>query len=174
MRSGAVSESTTDQLVALGTLLGRSGKVIESQVIGNSMGSSLPSGSRIRIRRLAMEDYSAGQVVAFVAGGKLYGHRIVYRSSHGFLTRGDNHAWCDLPVHASSILGVIEEIVVDEKNTPIPNESVIPRARFEILLRACIKVDIRLAQHVVRVLMLFARWRRVVMANLFHSTKSTK
>src|SRR5260370_35146561 len=92
------ASTTADQLLAFGALLGRSGRIIESEISGTSMGATLPSGCRIRICSLPADEYRPGQVVAFVTGKAICAHRIVYRTRQGVLTRGDSHSWCDLPV----------------------------------------------------------------------------
>jgi hypothetical protein len=165
-----VPGSTGDQLLAFGVLLGRSGKAIESEISGTSMGSTLPSGCRIRIRPLLTEEYRAGQVVAFVAGGALFAHRIVYRSRQGVLTRGDSHSWCDLPVPINAILGVVSEFLANgewhlfDDSIPIDREMTKRSRMIETLLRACLRIDIRLARRASRSLMRLARWRRRLVA----------
>ena len=80
MQASLVSQPTEEQLLAFGSLLARSGKVIESQISGTSMGITLPPGSRIRIQPLPAYDYAVGQIVAFVRGSTIFAHRIA-RSS---------------------------------------------------------------------------------------------
>jgi hypothetical protein len=170
MRSTAVPGSSGDQLLAFGVLLGRSGKVIESEISGTSMGSTLPSGCHIRIRPLSTEDYRPGQVVAFVAGGAIFAHRIVHRSRQGVLTRGDSHSWCDLPVPVSAILGLVSERLVDGEWHPFDGSVLLDcemtkRSRIiETLLLMCLQIDIRLARRASRSLMWLARWRRRLIA----------
>lgn len=166
MRTPVVLDTTGDQLLAFGALLRRSGKTIESEISGTSMGSTLPPGCRIRIRPLSVEEYQAGQVVAFVAAGSLFAHRIVYRSGQGVLTRGDNHTWCDLPAPVGAILGVVSEYLVEGEwrlfDDSGPFERAIGKRRrmIENLLRLFLRIDIRLARRASRILMWFARWRR--------------
>lgn len=165
-----VPNSTGDQLLAFAALLGRSGKIIESEISGISMGSTLPSGCRIRIRPLSIEEYRSGQVVAFAAGSALFAHRIVYRSGQGVLTRGDSHSWCDLPVPVGALLGVVSEYLVDgewrpfDDSVPFDCERRTRSRMIEALLRVCLRIDIRLARRTSRILMRLARWRRRSMA----------
>jgi hypothetical protein len=169
-RGTAVPGSTGDQLLAFGALLGRSGKVIESEISGTSMGSTLPSGCRIRIRPLSTEEYRPGQVIAFVADGALFAHRIVYRGRQGVLTRGDSHSWCDLPVPINAILGVVSEFLAHGEwhmfGDSVPFDSEIRRRNrmIETFLRTCLRIDIRLARRASRSLMWLARWRRRLIA----------
>jgi hypothetical protein len=166
MRTAAVPDSTANQMLAFGALLGRSGKIIESEISGTSMGSTLPSGCRIRIRPLSSEDYHTGQVVAIVGGTALFAHRIVYRSREGVLTRGDSHTWCDLPVAVGTILGVVSEYVVDgewrifDESFPHDCEMKNRNRMIETLLRVCLRIDLGLAQRASRMLMRLARWRQ--------------
>lgn len=163
MRGTVILGSIADQLLAFRVLLGRSGKVIESEISGTSMGSTLPSGCRIRIRALSSEEYRTGQVVAFVAGSALFAHRIVYRSRESVLTRGDSHSWCDLPVPMSAILGVVSERLVNgewhlfDGSVPFECERRKRSRIIETLLRVCLRIDIRLARHASRILMWLAR-----------------
>jgi hypothetical protein len=166
------ASATGDQLLAFGALLGRSGKSIESEISGTSMGSTLPSGCRIRICPLPAHGYRAGQVVAFVAGGRIFAHRIVHCSRQGVLTRGDNYAWCDLPVPVSAILGVVSERLVNgqwvlfDGGIPIASERRTRRRIIQTLLLVCMQMDIRLARQASRTLMWLARWRRRLLTDV--------
>jgi hypothetical protein len=172
MPSTMNATATGDELLAFGALLGRSGKIIESEISGTSMGSTLPSGTRIRIRPLCNDGYRPGQVVAFVAGRAIYAHRIVHRSRQGVLTRGDSHSWCDLPVPVSAILGVVSERLVNgqwllfDDSVPFESERRTRRRIIEALLLACLQIDIRLARRASRGLMSLARWRQRLRAGL--------
>ena len=168
IRTTAVS--TGEQLLAFGALLGRSGRTIESEISGTSMGSTLPSGCRIRIRPLASEEYRSGQVVAFVAGSALFAHRIVYCGRQGVLTRGDSHTLCDLPVPMSAIVGVVSDYFVNGKwhlldnSAPLDGEMKKRNRVIEGLLRVCLQIDIRVARRVSRILLWLAGWRRHLIA----------
>ena len=170
MRKTVVSDSTSDQLLAFGVLLGRSGKVIETEISGTSMGSTLPSGCRIRIRPLPTGAYRSGQVVAFVANSRIFAHRIVHRTRQDVLTRGDSHSWCDLPMPVNAILGVVSERLVNGEwhlfGETAPSECERrKRSRIiETLLLVCLQIDIRLARRAWRSLMWLARWRRRLIA----------
>jgi len=156
---------TGDQLLAFAALLGRSGKIIESEISGTSMGSTLPAGCRIRIRPLRAREYRPGQVVAFVSGDTVFAHRIISCSRQGVLTRGDNRSWCDLPLPWRTILGLVTERQVDgvwrplADHIPLDHEGQGGRRTVEALLLACLQIDIRLARFVSRTLMVMARWR---------------
>lgn len=167
MPTTVIPNSAGDQLLAFGALLGRSGRVIESEISGGSMGNTLPSGCRIRIRSLPMKEYRAGQVIAFIGGGGLFAHRIVYRTRQGVLTRGDTHVWCDLPVPEGVILGVVSECFLDGKWRAF-DETVrfdcdrrTRHRMIETVLRGCMQIDIRLAHNVSRIFMWLARRRRL-------------
>jgi hypothetical protein len=168
-----VDASTTgDQLLAFGVLLARSARIIESEISGTSMGTTLPSGCRIRICPLPTEEYRPGQVVAFVTDKAIYAHRIVYRTREGVLTRGDSHSWCDLPVPINAVLGVVSSRMVSDQWVPfddrVPFESQTKRVHriIDALLLVCLQIDIRLAHQASRTLMLLARWRRRMITEL--------
>jgi hypothetical protein len=166
------ASTTSDQLLAFGALLGRSRKIIESEISGTSMGTALPSGCRIRICPLPTDEYRPGQVVAFVAGSTICAHRIVHRTRHGVLTRGDSQSWCDLPVPVSAVLGVVSGRMVNGQWHPFDDRvSFEPpksahRQIIETLLLVCLQIDIRLARWASRALMRLARWRRRLLAGL--------
>lgn len=166
MRASVVPAPTEEQLLAFGTLLAHSGKVIESEISGTSMGSTLPSGSRIRIQPLPAEEYRIGQTVAFVLGSTIIAHRLVYRTSHCVLTRGDNHSWCDLPVPPGAVLGAVTEWFINgewQRFADAPERAPAQpwRSRaLEIVVRAGMLIDIRLARQSSRALMGFVRLRR--------------
>jgi hypothetical protein len=165
MPTTTVTSPTGDQLLALGVLLGRSGKIIESEISGSSMGSALPARCRIHIRPLPIEEYRPGQVVAFISGNAILAHRIIFRSRQGALTRGDNRSWCDLPVPWRAILGLVAESQLDGEwrslsdHVPFHHERGIGRRAVETLLRLCLQIDIRLARCASRTLFWVARWR---------------
>jgi hypothetical protein len=164
------TNTAADQLLAFGVLLGRSGKIIESEISGNSMGDTLPSGCRIRICALPAEEYRPGQVVAFLTGGTICAHRIVRRTRHGVLTRGDSQSWCDLPVPIRAILGVVLERMVNGKWFSFDDRTEFKYARdtrhqlIDALLGVCMQLDIRIALRVSRGMMRLARWRRKLVA----------
>ena len=155
-----------DQLLAFATLLARSGKIIESEISGTSMGRTLPAGTRIRIQALPASDYEVGQIVAFVRGSTIFVHRIAYRSKQGVLTRGDNHSWCDLPMSVDAVLGLVTEWWINgewQRVAEVPQGPPEQPWRIrvaEIAVRAGMHMDIRLARRISRALMRLARLRR--------------
>lgn len=157
--------TTGEQLLALGTLLTRSGKIIESEVRGTSMGSTIPTGSRIHICPLTDAEYSSGQVVAFVAGNKLFAHRIVHCGKRGFLTRGDARVLCDPPIPRQSIVGVVTECFHDGAWRAVDGwKSLAPEKQRKadlaaLLPRICMAIDLATARRVSRALLWLARWR---------------
>jgi hypothetical protein len=165
MAPTTVASHTGEQLRALGVLLGHSRRTIESQISGTSMGSTLPAGSRIRIRLLPSESYRPGQVVAFVSGNAIFAHRIVFSCRQGVLTRGDNRPWCDFPLPWHAILGLVTESDRDGIWRPLPydvqgeHERVGRRRAVDAMLRVSLHIDIRLARFTARTLSLVARWR---------------
>lgn len=166
MPARPVPSPAEEQLLAFGTLLARSGKIIESEISGTSMGRALPAGTRIRIQPLPAGDYGVGQVVAFVRGSTIFAHRIAYRTKQGLLTRGDNHSWCDLPVPVDAVLGLVTEWWINgewQRFAAVPQGSPEQPWRIRVLetaVRAGMRMDIRLARRISRALMRLARLRR--------------
>src|SRR5262249_54371402 len=152
-----------EQLLAFGTLLARSGKIIGSEISGTSMGSTLPAGTLIRIQPLPAGDYRVGEIVAFVRGSTIFAHRIAYRTKLGVLTRGDNRSWCDLPVSMDAILGLVIEWWVNGEwqrfaslSQAVPTQPWSIRA-LETMVRAGMHMDIGLARRISRALMRLTR-----------------
>jgi hypothetical protein len=166
MPARPVPSPTKEQILAFGTLLARSGKIIESEISGTSMGKALPPGTRIRIQPLSTGDYSVGQIVAFVSGSTIFAHRIAYRTKQGVLTRGDNHSWCDLPLTVGEVLGLVTEWWINgewQRFADVPQGSPEQPWRIrvaETAVRVGMHMDIRLARRISRVLMRMARLRR--------------
>jgi hypothetical protein len=166
MPARPVPSPTEQQVLAFGALLARSGKIIESEISGTSMGKALPPGTRIRIQPLPAGDYKVGQIVAFVRGSTIFAHRIAYRTKQGILTRGDNHLWCDLPMPVESVLGLVTQWWVNgewQGFADVPQGS--PKRPWRIrametAVRVGMHMDIRLASSISRVLMRLARLHR--------------
>lgn len=169
MPMSKLPHSVGDHLLAFGALLERSGKIIESQIRGTSMGSALPAGRRIRIRPIPADEYCVGHVVAFVSGNTLFAHRIVFCGRQGILTRGDASQLCDLPVPFAAVLGLVDECSLNGEWRPLPDQSQFEYERratssaAEMLLGVCMRIDIRLAWCGARMLMQVASWRRAVL-----------
>ena len=158
----------TDLGTALAPLLRRAGSVIESEIRGRSMGSTLPPGTRIRIRCLAEAGYRTGSVVAFVAGRGLVGHRVVGRGSDRrgrtvLLTRGDGTPVCDPPVEPDLVLGEVTDWHDGRAWRPIPDPPPITALRrlaaagLLLLVRLTLAVDPRLAGRLAAGLALVAQ-----------------
>lgn len=109
---------------AVASLLKRSNEVIESRIVGASMGATMPAGTRIRIRCGDVSEWSNGAVVVFFTGRTLVGHRVVARGTgrakHYWVTRGDGTILCDAPVHQDVILGVVTACTGGTDWHPVP------------------------------------------------------
>ncbi len=85
----------------------------ESRVTGSSMGATLPSGVRVRV--IDHDDPSRGQIIAFVAAGKTFVHRVRWRGHVGaargwMITQGDALRLPDPPVHVDQVLGHVDAL----------------------------------------------------------------
>jgi len=112
------------EIRAVASLLKRSNDVIESRILGESMGATMPAGTRIRIRCGDISEWSIGAVVVFFTGRTLVGHRVVARGTGRakdyWVTRGDGTLLCDAPVHQDAILGVVTEWASAADWHPVP------------------------------------------------------
>jgi hypothetical protein len=119
--SGAAWDA--ERLLALSSLLSKGSREFESLVRGASMGSILPDGSRIRVSFATGQKFVAGQIVAYLAKDRIVAHRLLRcatsRGSHYLITRGDATLCCDLPVLASSVIGVVSEFSTDGSWQPV-------------------------------------------------------
>lgn len=88
------------------------------------MGSTLPSGTRLRFRCGRVEPKPGDVVVVLAGPSDLIAHRVVARGwgprAHGYVvTRGDNSVLCDQPVARDAVLGVVEECRRDDRWLPV-------------------------------------------------------
>src|SRR5258708_3539460 len=102
-----------ERLLAFSSLLRDGSTAIEFALQGGSMGSVLPDGSRIRVCFVPADKFIAGQIVAYVADDRMVVHRLVrfaeWRRETFVIARGDATVCCDLPVPASSVIGIVTE-----------------------------------------------------------------
>ena len=152
---------TTAQLVAVADLLGRAGREIESTVRGDSMGRTLPAGSRIRISRGTPDDVALGSVVAVAAGDMIFAHRVVGRRGTWLLTRGDGVLLCDEPVALDRVVGVVTHCNDGSGWRPVAQPAVERRsaALYRRVLLAMMALSVALAGRVARLVMRASRAR---------------
>jgi hypothetical protein len=111
---------TTGDLELFRVLAKRSGRPVESELRGASMGLAIPDGSRIRIVYSEGFTWREGQVVAFLAGSRVMVHRVMHVGSRGrarrfLITQGDGNWICDPPVSLDTIAGCVEEFRVNDQ-----------------------------------------------------------
>jgi hypothetical protein len=106
-RNGVEVDLTEGEgLAAVAALWRKTGRELRARFGGSSMEPALPDGSEVALR--CGEVGAPGDVIAFLAGGRLIVHRIVARATDGSwtLTRGDARALPDVPIRdASAIVG---------------------------------------------------------------------
>jgi hypothetical protein len=93
-------------LAAVASIWRRTGRVLRARFGGSSMEPALPAGTEVLLR--CGETGAPGDVIAFLAGGRLVVHRVVARAVDGswILTRGDARVLPDAPIlDADDILG---------------------------------------------------------------------
>lgn len=85
-------------LAAVASLWRKTGRELRARFGGSSMEPALPPGSEVVLR--CGETGAPGDVVAFLAGGRLVLHRVVARAADGAwtLTRGDARVLPDVPI----------------------------------------------------------------------------
>jgi len=132
--TGAAAVVRARQQGAVTTLLKRSHETIESEIVGDSMGSTAPPGTRIRIRCADQVECNVGSVVAFRIGRRLVAHRIVRRgvtkrARDYVLTKGDAAVRCDSPVRVQSVLGIVDARYDEDGWHPIPGSPNTPPMR---------------------------------------------
>ena len=86
------------RLAAVASLWRKTGRELRARFGGSSMEPALPPGTEVVLR--CGEAGAPGDVVAFLAGGRLVVHRVVARASDGTwtLTRGDARILPDAPI----------------------------------------------------------------------------
>ena len=120
-----MESSPPDWRLAVAPLLQRAGRVIESEITGTSMGSTLPPGTRIRIHCEDPGSAKPGAVVAVMTDRGLIGHRLIWRGVDRkgrsiALTRGDGLTVCDPPAVTDRFLGEITEWYSAAAWRPVP------------------------------------------------------
>lgn len=160
--SGPAWKSGLEDLARFRALSRKGGGIVHSTVHGSSMGSSLPAGSRIRIRSGSDDGWKAGDVIAFLAGSRLMAHRIAAHGRSGsarefFIAHGDNNWLCDPPVHCSAVIGSVE-VPTPEGNWLPVGEANVPRykkwvaRRSQIAMRGLLELNPPLAIRVSQVI----------------------
>lgn len=95
-----------EALAAVTSLWRKTGRELRARFAGSSMEPALSPGSEVLLR--CGEPGTPGDVIAFVADGRLVVHRVVARARDGrwTLTRGDARVLPDVPIlDADDILG---------------------------------------------------------------------
>jgi hypothetical protein len=109
---GAFFVDRPDRILAVAAQFQKEGRVIQSRVVGPSMGSCLPDGAPILIAPRQREDCEAGTIIAFVGNRKVIVHRVVFCGRRGrargiLVTRGDASRLPDPPIEIGSVLGEV-------------------------------------------------------------------
>jgi hypothetical protein len=101
----------SERLLAFSGLLGKRTREFEFLLHGKSMAPLLPDGSKIRVRFAADDQFTVGQVLIYARKDRVVAHRLVRSiksADHRYvITRGDSTVCCDLPILATSVLGLV-------------------------------------------------------------------
>jgi hypothetical protein len=163
----AVPFVTPEAVRALGTLLQRSSALIESEIRGSSMGSTIPDRAKVRIACRMAPEYQPGDVVAYWWGDSLIAHRIVGRGTRprtrGFyLTRGDGHYLCDPAVSEDAILGLVSTWFDGTHWLPVATFPAHGVRRWTILLgQWMLELHPHLARRIAAVCSALLQWTRL-------------
>ena len=87
-----------ETLAAVASLWRKTGRELRARFGGSSMDPALPPGTEVVLR--CGETGAPGEVIAFLADGRLVVHRVVARAADGSwtLTRGDARVLPDAPI----------------------------------------------------------------------------
>jgi hypothetical protein len=126
----AMQPSGTDALAALflrdaesfdRAAKGLANQTVDFPITGNSMGTSLPKGTVVRVALGA--GCNAGDIAVFRQQERIVAHRVIDRGTTHLITRGDARFAPDPPVPATQILGRVTGIVssggVDPLSAPL-------------------------------------------------------
>jgi len=121
-------ELSEGDLTAVASLWRKTGRSLRARFGGSSMEPAIPAGALVSLR--CGEAGARGDVIAFLAGGRLVVHRIVARAADGrwTLTRGDARILPDVPVtDPEAVLGRVTGLcrgAAVEAVAPLPGSPV--------------------------------------------------
>lgn len=106
---------------------------VRLRVFGTSMAPAMLPGDLVTIRRAAINDISAGDIVLFTRNGRLFVHRVVGQKTLSpaekieearLITRGDRLRHEDPPVSSEELLGRVVSLKRDHRKVELePRES---------------------------------------------------
>jgi hypothetical protein len=123
-------------LEAVTSLWRKTGRQLRARFGGSSMRPALPPGTEVLLR--CGEAGAPGDVIAFLADGRLVVHRIVARAADGSwtLTRGDARVLPDVPIlDPDAVLGRVAGVWRSASLEEVPAGRDSPAGRF--VLRVC-------------------------------------
>jgi hypothetical protein len=122
-----------ENLAAVASLWKRTGRELRARFGGSSMEPTLPPGTEVLLR--CGQGGAPGDVIAFVAEGRLVVHRVVAAARDGSwtLTRGDARALPDPPiVDAEAVLGHVAGAWTGETLVDLPPSRDSPAQRLSL------------------------------------------
>ena len=110
------------ELIHLAKMLRGTDREFDAVVRGTSMGETIPTSARVRIRCQPHERIQIGSVVSFIGGQTLITHRLVHRGERGsaqgyFVTHGDGVWLCDPPCEVERLVGVAQRWQLPSEGT---------------------------------------------------------
>jgi len=151
-------------LAAVASLWRKTGRSLRARFGGSSMEPAIPDGSMVSLR--CGQAGARGDVIAFLAGGRLIVHRIVARAPDGgwTLTRGDARVLPDVPVRdPETVLGRVTGLcrgAAIEAVAPLPG-SPLQRAVVRIFA-ALVRLSPGAGTAVLQAMHTALRWARTL------------
>jgi len=105
--AGELHDATKRDLAA--DVIRRFGEV-RLRVNGASMLPSVWSGDVLTIRRRSPAELLPGRIVLCYRNGAFVAHRLVGKRGDDLITRGDSHAFADIPFSSDEVLGEVVSI----------------------------------------------------------------
>jgi len=86
---------------------------VQLRVAGASMVPALWPGDTVTIRQCDLAELNPNSIIVFRQSERLIVHRLVHRTGHQVVARGDARPFFDDPVDASEVIGQVESIERD-------------------------------------------------------------
>ena len=128
-----------ETLAAVASLWRKTGRELRARFGGSSMDPALPPGTEVVLR--CGETGAPGDVIAFLADGRLVVHRVVARAADGSwtLTRGDARVLPDVPIRdPEAVVGRVRGVwrAGSLENLPAPTDSLRRRLAVRVACAA--------------------------------------
>lgn len=121
------------------------GELLTVRSVGWSMGSTIPAGARVQLRRPGRSPVATGDIIVYGVDDRLVGHRVVSRWRHRgtawVLPQGDALRMPDAPVREDRVLARVTGLVTAQGEIVIP-----PGSPFSRVMAALVALAWRIRQ----------------------------